>query len=424
MSEAPRHELAYAPRPSGTRRVLRRVWRWWPRVFVLLALAAAIHQAPRAYRQWQLLRAQQACMGAVIGGEGPVFEADTVRGAELLARGPTVYRRINGTGPVAVTADARWDALATMLGVPVELPGQSAGSATVRPATVFLHERRTPSGKARLVVVELDEEMLSDLYVTVIEPASGMSPARVLRREAIGQDVKLAMSYMRPGRNPRMPHDSRVWSGRALPLDPTRFTVAIRARGEVGVLDFQMRDDDGVVVWLQDRVQFIVKSDSALLDNRMKDMKWESAEWMRELVVRAHARSATDGAEEGVAERDRAVAEWRDFVDPPERPVEERRARAITGLRSEDRAARAAAARELLRLAAAAEDPDREALAALVRAVESGDMAAREGLTLAVERAAVRRVSVNAILDEADEERDGTARTFLRAGRRAAGMSR
>ncbi|HSI32246.1 MAG TPA: hypothetical protein VK986_01545, partial [Tepidisphaeraceae bacterium] len=59
--------------------------------------------------------------------------------------------------------------------------------------------------------------------------------------------------------------------------------------------------------------------------------------------------------------------------------------------------------------------------AALVKAVDAGDMAAREGLVLALERAAAGGGSAADVLAVADEEKDGTKRAYLRAARRAVG---
>jgi hypothetical protein len=96
-------------------------------------------------------------------------------------------------------------------------------------------------------------------------------------------------------------------------------------------------------------------------------------------------------------------------------------AEAVARLRDVSPHARRAAAHELMRLEA-----DRPAfLAALVKAVETGDMPAREGLTLALERAQPdpdgRRPAAPTVLTlaNADREPDPAARACLRAARKA-----
>jgi len=58
-------------------------------------------------------------------------------------------------------------------------------------------------------------------------------------------------------------------------------------------------------------------------------------------------------------------------------------------------------------------------MAALIQAVDSGDMAAREGLVLALERSARLGQSAADIIAKADEETDATLRAYLKAARRA-----
>ncbi|HYE21131.1 MAG TPA: hypothetical protein VEA69_21975 [Tepidisphaeraceae bacterium] len=90
----------------------------------------------------------------------------------------------------------------------------------------------------------------------------------------------------------------------------------------------------------------------------------------------------------------------------------------LRDLRAGDPAVRSKAAHLAHRLGL-----DRPAVtAALVKAVDSGDMATREGLVLALERAAAARAgSAVDVLATADEEKDVTKRAYLRAARRAVG---
>ncbi|HYE17335.1 MAG TPA: hypothetical protein VEA69_02765 [Tepidisphaeraceae bacterium] len=87
----------------------------------------------------------------------------------------------------------------------------------------------------------------------------------------------------------------------------------------------------------------------------------------------------------------------------------------VANLRHRDLVARSQAAHALRRMDAV----DPVILEALVRAIDSGSFAAREGLTLAIERARERGVSERQVFDAADREPDPAARAYLRAGRRA-----
>jgi len=62
-----------------------------------------------------------------------------------------------------------------------------------------------------------------------------------------------------------------------------------------------------------------------------------------------------------------------------------------------------------------------EIMGALVRAVDTGNLPVREGLTLALERAWAGQTTISDILAAADQEADPTARAYLRAARRAIG---
>ena len=89
----------------------------------------------------------------------------------------------------------------------------------------------------------------------------------------------------------------------------------------------------------------------------------------------------------------------------------------LKDLRSPDPRIRSAASHEAKRLAL--DTP--EVMGALVRAVDTGNMPVREGLTLALERAWAAHQTVMQILAAADTETDPTARAYLRAAKRAVG---
>ncbi|HYE21128.1 MAG TPA: hypothetical protein VEA69_21960 [Tepidisphaeraceae bacterium] len=90
----------------------------------------------------------------------------------------------------------------------------------------------------------------------------------------------------------------------------------------------------------------------------------------------------------------------------------------IAELRGPSPEGRARAARELQSLGAASPAVS----AALLKAVDAGDFAAREGLAVALQTAWERDVPAEQVLADADAEKDEATRAYLRAARRAIGQ--
>ncbi|HYE21203.1 MAG TPA: hypothetical protein VEA69_22345, partial [Tepidisphaeraceae bacterium] len=103
------------------------------------------------------MRLQAACMTAQMPQGRAVYEGDPAAAAALMAAWPGEYR----LGPEgAARTDARWTAFWATAGGTAAPWGGSPGS-----ATTFCHERYTPAGRRRLVVVE------GLLSAAVVEPA-------------------------------------------------------------------------------------------------------------------------------------------------------------------------------------------------------------------------------------------------------------
>src|SRR3954453_23613510 len=155
--------LDYAP-PLKSGRWRRRLVRWSLALLGLVAVGIIIAKREWILARWQLHRLEHACMTAELPTERPVCEqgGGPDGAAEMLARehpGEYVYK---SRPDIAARAGPRWTALSSRF----RITGTYWND-----ATVFLHERRTPSGRRRLVVLVYSPRWADRVYV--IEPASG-----------------------------------------------------------------------------------------------------------------------------------------------------------------------------------------------------------------------------------------------------------
>lgn len=242
---APAAVLDYAPPVSGRRRAWRRVWRAWPVWLLLLQVGLSIAYGPAAWRRWRLLRLQAACLTAELPRDRPVYENDTAAAAALLAARPGEYRRDQGS---ALRTDPRWAALAAEIGTATgTVPGVPG-----RP-TAFCHERRTPDGRRRLVVVEHWMEVL------VIEPAGAFGgPPTVLAHQRYWRMFGTLSSYTEG-----LPPSIRVGAGLPDPADASRFTMPFVFYGIAGTYEGRLGDDDRVTIRLLDEPGFAARAKAA-----------------------------------------------------------------------------------------------------------------------------------------------------------------
>jgi len=231
--------LDYAPRPSRRRRVLRRALRWWPAWTLLVLVGLGIGYGPEAWRHYQLMRLQAACLTAQMPQDRPAMEEDPAAARALVAARPGEYA-LDPLGR-AVRSDPRWAALLAATGWgarPSIAPGWLL-------PTTFCHERQTPDGRRRLVVLEWAR------YVTVVEPAGwlGGAPRLVRLREVIDWDEP---SWSAMGRISNLSGPSRTAAGLPDPADPTRFTVPFVISGVTGTWECRLGDDEQVTVRILD----------------------------------------------------------------------------------------------------------------------------------------------------------------------------
>src|SRR4051812_38554429 len=130
--------LEYGTEMSARRRWVRRGIRL---AAVILGGGGAIFYGPRVMRHWERLKVQARCMEAELPADRPMVEWNETIVSQLLANRRGEYSA--GWWTSAVRTDPRWQDYSARLGI---------GSSSVETnGTLFMHERRTPSGERRLV---------------------------------------------------------------------------------------------------------------------------------------------------------------------------------------------------------------------------------------------------------------------------------
>lgn len=221
--------LDYGPRPGVTRR------RWFRRVtaaFVLITLLAgagwrwggpAFDRAKFLYRQRQCLRYAAPADRVVWEQWYPPPQAGGGR------------PRLQFLGPPTPDAFQAVHERAT-------------GERLLLGSVVFMHERRSPAGDARLVVVERVPQRLIDIGGARLFRAWVVAPATWRAGPAV-------ISSSRPNGFPSPVNCSgpfpeflplRLFAGQPDPADPSHFTIAFESEGRPGVLDGWLRDGDKV----------------------------------------------------------------------------------------------------------------------------------------------------------------------------------
>ena len=198
----PARPLAYAPRPPVHRR--RAFGRWLAVGFVLFVVATGSTWLPPVWRRGRLLLLQHRCM-AYAAPAGQVV-------ADLRSSPPT------GVVP------PDWAAFYALLSPP---GFRSDG-------TVFLHERRTPDGRSRLVAVDV-VDMPGDATRACCRVIAGGTLARP-PRPTLDWTTEEAWTT----------DDLQFRAGVADPADPTHFTFNVIDAGHPVTYDGWLGDDDAV----------------------------------------------------------------------------------------------------------------------------------------------------------------------------------
>ena len=242
--------LDYAP--PARRRGLRRAVRLWPVGLLLLVVGLGIAYGPRAWRHYQLMRLQAACLSAELPQDRPVWETDPAAAAALVAAWPGEY--VLDAGGRAVRADPRWAALKDEW----HRAREPQPRARKPVPTLFCNERHTPDGRRRLVVVEGRGWHLG---AAVVEPAGWTGG---LPRMAWWDAARWDAALWEPIRSADdLPYSIRHGAGAPDPADPSRWTAPFAFNGVPGTFEFRLADDDTVTVRLLDPAGFRAKAAAA-----------------------------------------------------------------------------------------------------------------------------------------------------------------
>jgi hypothetical protein len=261
MLSSQRRTLDYALPIATWRRRARRLVRWSCIGLLLATVGLSVALAPKAYRRWQLLRMQEACLKAELPAGRPLHDSALDRMMDTIKAHPGEYH-LDGQRGVS-RADGRWLRLSKQ----TDPAWTCAGPASNASATLFLHERSTPSGRRRLVVVEIDGTSRARMCAQVIEPAGWRRPARLIMFKPVyahGAGVERLMQLVDAGFS--IGSGSQYYNGRADPSNPSRFTIPFRCLGVAGELDCRLTDDDYVHITLGEEV--VDRVDAALKAGR------------------------------------------------------------------------------------------------------------------------------------------------------------
>jgi hypothetical protein len=239
--------LEYAPAPPRGRKWVARA----AALLLVLALAYAGHRwGPAAWGKSRMLYWQRLCLNYRPDDKAVVYEEEPSAAGRLLAHSSdyTAYplARHAPPGPrTPVNAAARvpacWSRFSALGGIPAA--GRGPG------AVVFLHERISPAGNRRLVMVRYFPE--PDTFTSgliagynfdfeVLTPATLSRPAAAAAPKAYPFDVRSGW--------PRHPPLVRVYAGQADAHDPSHFTIRYQIWAQEDVLDGKLDDQDNITL--------------------------------------------------------------------------------------------------------------------------------------------------------------------------------
>ena len=239
--------LEYAPAPPRGRKRVRRAAAL---LLVLLLACAGYRWGPAAWHKSRLLYWQRQCLNDRPGEKEVVYEEEPSAAGRLLALSPEyaaypLARQAPPGTPPPVNAAARVPACWTRFGAAISPPaaGPTPG------AVVFLHERVSPAGNRRLVMVRYfpERDTFTSGFISgynfdfeVVTPAT-------LSRPPVAAAPRLYMIDVLSGW-PRHPPMVRVYAGQPDARDPSHFTIRYQMWGQEDVLDGKLDDQDQITL--------------------------------------------------------------------------------------------------------------------------------------------------------------------------------
>jgi hypothetical protein len=162
-----------------------------------------------------------------------------------------------------ITARVERDAAEKPLGAPRYLQRYAAALQTAgvvngppdwsSPETLFLHERRTPGGESRLLVVRRGMmDLWSFSYVCLT--ATVVRPGSLLKLPVVDdqKDSVPSTRFVQGIGSHRASDRLRLFAGQPDASDPTHFTIRYDINGERGTIDGWLRDDGMVTFTVRD----------------------------------------------------------------------------------------------------------------------------------------------------------------------------
>jgi hypothetical protein len=225
--------LEYAPSSQ------RSLWRRLRRVLrICLVITVALVAWKWGWVTWNktvLLYHQHQCLSYSAPADQVVFDTDPGRVAKM-ASDPNY---VLGGGMANRRRPADWDSL-----VSSGFPSITRLNRASNNPVLFMHERKSPNGTVRLVVVERTAGLSEPAYFILgfdvdglaIEPGTITRPPHWL---PFAWDIDVLS-------NPGPHRDIRIYAGQVDPADASHFTIRYESGGQTNIADGTLGDDGEV----------------------------------------------------------------------------------------------------------------------------------------------------------------------------------
>jgi hypothetical protein len=238
-------------------RSMTRRRRWFRRAIFLSLLVALVgypswRWGPRALATTRLLYWQNRCLNFIPARDQIAYEEDADAARKLLASGKeysayalnrTQYKDPAAAQTAAAYVPNCWTNFGALAG-----PSYAPWAGTPYGAVVFLHERVSPAGHRRLVMVRYIPEtntfnpyfLAGFNYDTkAITPATMTKPPAQPMR---GYAIDVISTW------PKVPPKVRMYCGTIDPADASHFTIRYEFWGKSDTLDGYLGDNDNITI--------------------------------------------------------------------------------------------------------------------------------------------------------------------------------